>query len=87
MSRGSSMNITRGGGTLPYGLAAYVFTSSNSTAAAISEAIESGMVDVNSVAVSTPETPFGGVKESGHGSEGGIEGLGAYMNTKFISQG
>ena len=39
-----------------------------------------------SVAVSTPETPFGGVKESGHGSEGGIEGLGAYLNTKFISQ-
>ena len=35
----------------------------------------------------TPETPFGGVKESGHGSEGGIEGLGAYLNTKFISQG
>ena len=34
-----------------------------------------------------PETPFGGVKESGHGSEGGIEGLGAYLNTKFISQG
>ena len=35
---------------------------------------------------STPETPFGGVKESGYGSEGGIEGLQAYMNTKFISQ-
>jgi succinate-semialdehyde dehydrogenase / glutarate-semialdehyde dehydrogenase len=73
--------------SLPYGLAAYAFTSSNATAAAIGEAIESGMVGVNSVAVSTPETPFGGVKESGHGSEGGIEGLGAYMNTKFISQG
>ena len=41
----------------------------------------------NSGMVSTPETPFGGVKESGHGSEGGIEGLGAYLNTKFISQG
>ena len=73
--------------SLPYGLAAYAFTSSNATAAAIGEAIESGMVGVNSVAVSTPETPFGGVKESGHGSEGGIEGLGAYLNTKFISQG
>ena len=36
--------------------------------------------------ISTPETPFGGVKESGHGSEGGIEGLGAYLSTKFISQ-
>src|SRR4029077_19105053 len=70
--------------SLPFGLAAYAFTSSAATAAAIGEAIESGMVGVNSVAVSTPETPFGGVKESGHGSEGGIEGLGAYLNTKFI---
>ena len=51
--------------------------------AAIGDAIQSGMVGVNSVAVSTPETPFGGVKESGYGSEGGIEGLQAYMNTKF----
>ncbi len=73
--------------SLPFGLAAYAFTSSNATAAAIGDAIESGMVGVNSIAVSTPETPFGGVKESGHGSEGGIEGLGAYLNTKFISQG
>jgi succinate-semialdehyde dehydrogenase/glutarate-semialdehyde dehydrogenase len=72
---------------LPYGLAAYAFTSSNSTAAAIGDALESGMVGINSVAVSTPETPFGGVKESGHGSEGGIEGLSAYLSTKFISQG
>ncbi len=72
--------------SLAFGLAAYAFTSSNATAAAIGDAIESGMVGVNSVAVSTPETPFGGVKESGHGSEGGIEGLGAYLNTKFISQ-
>jgi succinate-semialdehyde dehydrogenase/glutarate-semialdehyde dehydrogenase len=72
--------------SLPFGLAAYAFTTSNATAAAIGDAIESGMVGVNSVAVSTPETPFGGVKESGHGSEGGIEGLGAYLNTKFISQ-
>src|SRR6266516_2314962 len=56
--------------SLPFGLAAYAFTSSNATAAAIGDAIQSGMVGVNSVAVSTPETPFGGVKESGHGSEG-----------------
>ena len=57
--------------SLPFGLASYAFTSSGATATAIS----------------TPETPFGGVKESGYGSEGGIEGLQAYMNTKFISQG
>ncbi|MFN3656034.1 MAG: NAD-dependent succinate-semialdehyde dehydrogenase [Pseudolabrys sp.] len=73
--------------SLEFGLAAYAFTSSGATAAAIGEAIQSGMVGVNSVAISTPETPFGGIKESGYGSEGGIEGLQAYMNTKFISQG
>jgi succinate-semialdehyde dehydrogenase/glutarate-semialdehyde dehydrogenase len=73
--------------SLEFGLAAYAFTSSNSTAAAIGDAIESGMVGINSIAISTPETPFGGVKESGHGSEGGSEGLSAYLNTKFISQG
>ena len=72
--------------SLPFGLAAYAFTSSGATAAAIGDAIQSGMVGVNSVAISTPETPFGGIKESGYGSEGGIEGLQAYMNTKFISQ-
>jgi succinate-semialdehyde dehydrogenase/glutarate-semialdehyde dehydrogenase len=73
--------------SLEFGLAAYAFTNNNATAAAIGDAIQSGMVGVNSVAISTPETPFGGIKDSGHGSEGGTEGLGAYLNTKFISQG
>ncbi len=73
--------------SLQFGLAAYAFTTSEKTAAAIGDAIQSGMVGVNSVMISTPETPFGGIKESGYGSEGGIEGLQAYMNTKFISQG
>ncbi len=72
--------------SLPFGLAAYAFTTSAATANAIGDAINSGMVGVNSVAISTPETPFGGIKESGYGSEGGIEGLQVYMNTKFISQ-
>jgi succinate-semialdehyde dehydrogenase/glutarate-semialdehyde dehydrogenase len=45
------------------------------------------MVGVNSVAISTPETPFGGIKDSGYGHEGGIEGLEVYMNKKFIAQG
>jgi succinate-semialdehyde dehydrogenase/glutarate-semialdehyde dehydrogenase len=73
--------------SLEFGLAAYAFTSSGASATAIGDAIQSGMVGINSVAISTPETPFGGVKESGHGSEGGIEGLHAYLNVKFISQG
>jgi len=72
--------------SLEFGLAAYAFTTSASQAQAIGDAIQSGMVGVNSVGISTPETPFGGIKESGYGSEGGIEGLQAYMNTKFISQ-
>jgi succinate-semialdehyde dehydrogenase/glutarate-semialdehyde dehydrogenase len=71
---------------LPFGLAAYAFTGSAHTANLIGDALQSGMVGVNSIAISTPETPFGGVKESGYGSEGGIEGLQAYLNTKFISQ-
>ena len=73
--------------SLEFGLAAYAFTSSAQTANAIGDALESGMVGVNSVAISTPETPFGGVKESGYGHEGGIEGLEVYMVRKFISQG
>jgi succinate-semialdehyde dehydrogenase / glutarate-semialdehyde dehydrogenase len=73
--------------SLPFGLAAYAFTASAQTATMIGDALQSGMVGVNSVAISTPETPFGGVKESGYGHEGGIEGLEAYTNRKFISQG
>jgi succinate-semialdehyde dehydrogenase / glutarate-semialdehyde dehydrogenase len=72
--------------SLPYGLAAYAFTGSAQTANIIGDALQSGMVGVNSISVSTPETPFGGVKESGYGSEGGLEGLQAYLSTKFISQ-
>jgi succinate-semialdehyde dehydrogenase/glutarate-semialdehyde dehydrogenase len=72
--------------SLPFGLAAYAFTASGATATAIGDALQSGMVGVNSVAISTPETPFGGVKESGYGHEGGVEGLEVYTNRKFISQ-
>ena len=72
--------------SLEYGLAAYAFTTSAQTANAIGDALQSGMVAVNSTVISTPETPFGGVKESGYGHEGGIEGLDAYMSRKFISQ-
>lgn len=72
--------------SLPFGLAAYAFTSSTQTATMIGDALQSGMVGVNSTAISTPETPFGGVKESGYGHEGGIEGLEAYTNKKFVSQ-
>ncbi|MFI5020635.1 MAG: NAD-dependent succinate-semialdehyde dehydrogenase [Alphaproteobacteria bacterium] len=73
--------------SLPFGLAAYAFTGSSKTATLIADALEAGMVGVNTFAISTPETPFGGIKDSGHGHEGGIEGLEAYTNKKFVAQG
>ena len=73
--------------SLPFGLAAYAFTSSNARALEIGRALKAGMVGVNNFAVSHPETPFGGVKESGHGQEGGMEGLQAYFDVKLISHG
>ena len=71
---------------LPYGLAAYAFTASLKTATAIGAAFESGMVSINHFGLALPETPFGGVKDSGYGSEGGTEGIEAYLSTKFITQ-
>lgn len=71
---------------LPFGLAAYAYTRSGKTAAALGADIESGMVSINHHGIALPETPFGGMKESGYGSEGGIEGLDAYLATKFVTQ-
>jgi succinate-semialdehyde dehydrogenase/glutarate-semialdehyde dehydrogenase len=71
---------------LPYGLAAYAFTKSAKTAAAVGAAVESGMVAINNVGLALPEVPFGGVKDSGYGSEGGSEAIEAYLVTKFITQ-
>ena len=71
---------------LPYGLAAYAFTRSAKTANAIGAAIEAGMVSINHTGWRLPEVPFGGVKDSGYGSEGGTEAIEAYLNTKFVTQ-
>ncbi|MEM0923747.1 MAG: NAD-dependent succinate-semialdehyde dehydrogenase [Pseudomonadota bacterium] len=71
---------------LPFGLASYVFTSDGGKARQMSEALEAGLVGVNHPMVSMPETPFGGVNESGYGSEGGIEGLEAFLRTKFVTE-
>ncbi|MEM6742875.1 MAG: NAD-dependent succinate-semialdehyde dehydrogenase [Pseudomonadota bacterium] len=71
---------------LTFGLAAYAFTSSGATANALAENVNTGLLAVNSVVVSTPETPFGGVNESGYGSEGGIEGIEAFLRTKFVTE-
>ncbi len=71
---------------LPYGLAAYAFTESSKRAMLIGDAIEAGMVGINSVAMAAADAPFGGVKESGHGSEDGAEGLDDSLVTKVIHQ-
>ena len=69
---------------LPYGLAAYAFTDSAKRAMLIGDAIESGMVGINVATVAAADSPFGGVKESGFGSEDGPEGLAACLVTKAI---
>lgn len=71
---------------LPFGLAAYAFTDSAKRVKLLGEQLEAGMIGINSFQISVPESPFGGVKESGHGSEEGIEGLEACLITKFISE-
>jgi succinate-semialdehyde dehydrogenase/glutarate-semialdehyde dehydrogenase len=71
---------------LPYGLASYAYTRSAKTANAIASAIESGMVAINHHGLALPEVPFGGVKDSGYGSEGGLEAIEGYLNTKFVTQ-
>jgi succinate-semialdehyde dehydrogenase/glutarate-semialdehyde dehydrogenase len=71
---------------LPFGLASFVFTQNGALAARTEEALDVGLVGVNHMMISTPETPFGGVNESGYGSESGIEGLEAYLRTKFVTE-
>ncbi|MCC2674093.1 MAG: NAD-dependent succinate-semialdehyde dehydrogenase [Ramlibacter sp.] len=71
---------------LPYGLASYVFTNSLATANHVSNRLEAGMVSINHFGLALPETPLGGVKESGMGSEGGTETFDGYLATKFVSQ-
>lgn len=71
---------------LPYGLAAYAYTKSAKTATAIGNAFESGMVSINHHGLALPEVHFGGIKDSGYGSEGGADAIEAYLNPKFITQ-
>ncbi len=68
-----------------YGLVAYVYTRDLERAFRVSEAIETGMVGLNQGVVSNPAAPFGGVKQSGFGREGGFEGIGEYLETKYVA--
>ncbi len=70
---------------LPFGLAAYAFTGSATTAKVVAERVESGMVSINHFGLGLPEAPFGGMKESGYGSEGGAEAIEAYLQTRFVT--
>jgi succinate-semialdehyde dehydrogenase/glutarate-semialdehyde dehydrogenase len=68
-----------------FGLAGYVFTTNTRTAFLASEGIEAGMIGVNTLLLATAEIPFGGVKKSGYGREGGCEGIDYYTVTKHIN--
>ncbi len=72
--------------SLPFGLAAYAFTGSSRNAQAIGNGLQAGMVSINHLGLALAETPFGGIKDSGIGSEGGSETFDGYLNTKFITQ-
>jgi succinate-semialdehyde dehydrogenase / glutarate-semialdehyde dehydrogenase len=71
---------------LPYGLAAFAFTENGRRANILGDSIEAGMVGINTFAISVADAPFGGVKHSGFGSEGGSEGLETYQVVKAIHQ-
>lgn len=71
---------------LPFGLASYAFTTSTRTAQALSDHLEAGMLTINHLGIGLPEVPFGGIKDSGYGSEGGTEALEAYLTSKLVTQ-
>jgi succinate-semialdehyde dehydrogenase/glutarate-semialdehyde dehydrogenase len=71
----------------PFGLASYIFTENIGKAVRLSEALEYGIVGLNDGAPSTPQAPFGGLKESGLGREGGYQGIEEFLETKYISLG
>ena len=67
-----------------YGLVGYVFTKDNARVLRVAEALEFGMIGINTGIVSNPAAPFGGVKHSGYGREGGFEGIEEYLETKYV---
>ncbi|KKX30624.1 NAD-dependent succinate-semialdehyde dehydrogenase [Rhizobiaceae bacterium LC148] len=71
---------------LPFGLASYAFTGSVKTAHELGRQVEAGMLTINHNGLALPEVPFGGIKDSGYGTEGGSEATEAYLETRFVSQ-
>lgn len=77
-------DAVRQANSLEAGLAAYVFSRSTGAAEEVASRLEAGVIGINTVAVAAPEAPFGGVKASGFGSEGGVEGVREYLTPKFV---
>jgi succinate-semialdehyde dehydrogenase/glutarate-semialdehyde dehydrogenase len=71
---------------LPFGLASYAFTQSAARIAELERRVEVGMLTINHLGLALPEVPFGGVKDSGYGSEGGSEAIEPYLTTKFVTE-
>jgi succinate-semialdehyde dehydrogenase/glutarate-semialdehyde dehydrogenase len=72
---------------LPYGLAAYAWTSDAARQRRVAREIEAGMVGINTAMIGGSDSPFGGIKWSGHGAEDGPEGIDACLVTKAIHEG
>ncbi|WP_128253710.1 NAD-dependent succinate-semialdehyde dehydrogenase [Falsirhodobacter deserti] len=70
---------------LEFGLAAYAYARSHETVERIGREVESGMITINHLGLALPETPFGGIKDSGYGTEGGSEAVAAYLDTRFVT--
>jgi len=85
VSFSDEQEVIRQSNALPYGLAAYLFTNSLSRAIRVSEQLEFGMVSVNDGVFTAAQVPFGGVKESGLGREGGRQGIEEFLETKFVA--
>ena len=73
------------GNRLPYALASYAFSRSTANVQRISQELEAGMTTINHVGLALPEVPFGGMKDSGYGTEGGSEAVEPYLVTKFVT--
>jgi succinate-semialdehyde dehydrogenase/glutarate-semialdehyde dehydrogenase len=71
---------------LPFGLASYAFTRSARIAHSLASRVEAGMISINHNGLALPELPFGGIKDSGYGTEGGSEATQAYLETRFVTQ-
>ena len=71
---------------LPFGLASYAYTGPQRRRTPSPPRSEAGMMTINHMGLALPEVPFGGIKDSGYGSEGGSEAIEAYLNTKFVTQ-